>query len=35
MFICIKSSNLEGNAGRSVSNLILVDAQYSSGYFLL
>ena len=31
MFICLKSSNIEGNAGRSASNLISVDAKYSSG----
>ena len=31
MFVCLKSSNIEGNAGRSASGLILVDAEYSSG----
>ena len=31
MFVCLKSSNIEGNAGRSTSNLISVDAKYSSG----
>ena len=31
MFVCLKSSNIDGNAGRSASNLISVDAQYSSG----
>ena len=31
MFVCIKSSNIEGNAGRSASDLISVDAKYSSG----
>ena len=31
MFVClIKSSNIEGNAGRSASDLISVDAKYSS-----
>ena len=30
MFVCLKSSNIEGNAGRSDSDLISVDAQYSS-----
>ena len=31
MFICLKSSNIEGNAGRSASDVISVDAKYSSG----
>ena len=31
MFVCLKSSNIEGNAGRSASNVISVDAKYSSG----
>ena len=31
MFVCLKSSNIEGNAGRSASNLIPVDAIDSSG----
>ena len=31
MFVCLKSSNNEGNAGRSASDLISVDAKYSSG----
>ena len=31
MFVCLKSSNIEGNAGRSASDLIFVDANYSSG----
>ena len=31
MFLCLKSSNIEGNAGRSASDLISVDAKYSSG----
>ena len=31
MFICLKSSNIEGNAGRSASDLLSVDAKYSSG----
>ena len=30
MFVCLKSSNIEGNAGRSASNVISVDAKYSS-----
>ena len=31
MFVCIESSNIEGIAGRSASDLISVDAKYSSG----
>ena len=31
MFICLKSSNIEGNAGRNASDVISVDAKYSSG----
>ena len=31
MFVCLKSSNIEGNAGRSASDLISMDANYSSG----
>ena len=31
MFVCLKSSNIEGNAGLSASDLISVDAKYSSG----
>ena len=31
MFVCLKSSNIEGNAGRSTSDVISVDAKYSSG----
>ena len=31
MFVCLKSSNIEGNAGRSASELLSVDAKYSSG----
>ena len=31
MFVCLKSSNIEGNAGRSASDLISIDAKYSSG----
>ena len=31
MFVCLKSSNIEGNAGRSASDLISVDAKYCSG----
>ena len=30
MFVCLKSSNFEGNAGRSASDLITMDAKYSS-----
>ena len=26
MFVCLKSSNIEGNAGRSASDLLSVDA---------
>ena len=32
---CLKSSNVEGNAGRSGSYLKLVDAKYSSASFIL
>ena len=31
MFVCLKSSNIEGNAGRSASDVISIDAKYSSG----
>ena len=31
MFLCLKSSNIEGNAGRSASDLISTDTKYSSG----
>ena len=31
MYVCLKSSNIEGNAGRSASDLISIDAKYSSG----
>ena len=31
MFVCLKSSNIEGNPCRSASDLILVDAKYFSG----
>ena len=31
MFVCLKSSNIEGNAGRSASDVISVDAKYFSG----
>ena len=31
MFVCLKSSNIEGNACRSALDLILVDAKYCSG----
>ena len=30
MFVCLKCSNIVGNAGRSASDLISVDAKYSS-----
>ena len=31
-YVCmLESSNIEGNAGRSASDLISVDAKYSSG----
>ena len=29
MFVCLKSSNIEGNDCRSASDLIPVDAKYS------
>ena len=31
MFVCLKSSNIEGNACRSASDLMSVDAKYCSG----
>ena len=31
MFVCLKSNNIEGNASRSASDLISVDAKYCSG----
>ena len=31
MFVRLKSSNIEGNACRSASDLISVDAKYCSG----
>ena len=31
MFVCLKSSNIERNACRSVSNLTSVDVKYCSG----
>ena len=31
MFICLKSSNFEGNLGRYTSYLVSADANYSSG----
>ena len=31
MFVCLKSSNIEGNASRSASDLISVDVKYYSG----
>ena len=31
MFVCLKSSSIEGTAGCSASYLISVDAKYSSG----
>ena len=35
MFVCLKSSNIEGNACCSASDLISVDAKYCSSYFIL
>ena len=31
MFVCLKSSNIEGNVCRSVSELTSVDVKYCSG----
>ena len=31
MFVCLKSNTIEGNACRSASDLISVDAKYCSG----
>ena len=31
MFVCLKSSDIEGNACRSASDLISMDAKYCSG----
>ena len=31
MFACLKSSNIEGNACRSASDLISMNAKYCSG----
>ena len=31
MFVCLKSSNIKGNACRSASNLTSVDAKYCFG----
>ena len=31
MCVCLKSSNIEGITGRSTSDLISVNAKYSSG----
>ena len=31
MFVCLKSSNIEGNACRSASDLISVEAKYCCG----
>ena len=31
MFVFLKSSNIEGNASRSASDLISIDAKYSCG----
>ena len=31
MFVCLKSSNIERNAGRSASDLISVDEKYPTG----
>ena len=30
-FVCLKSRNIEGNAGSSASDLKSMDAKYSSG----
>ena len=30
LFVCLKSSNIEGNAGRSASDLKSLDAKYYS-----
>ena len=35
MFICLKSSNIEGNLGRSDSYLISVDAKFCSDQFIV
>ena len=35
MFICLKSSNIEGNLGRSASYLISVDEKYCFDKFIL
>ena len=31
MFVCLRSSNIEGNAGRSASDFISVAAKYCPG----
>ena len=31
MFVCLKSSNIKGNARRSASDFTSVDAKYCSG----
>ena len=31
MFVYLKSSNIEGHAGRSASDLLAVDTKYSTG----
>ena len=31
MFVCLKSSNIEGNACRCASDLLSVDVKYCSG----
>ena len=35
MFVCLKSSTIEGNACRSASDLISVNAKYCFGYFII
>ena len=35
MFVCLEDSNIEGNAGRSASELISVATKYCSDKFIL
>ena len=35
MFICLKSSNIEGNLGRSPSYLVSVDAKFNNHLYSL
>ena len=35
MFVCLKSSDIEGNACRRALDLISVDAKYCSSLFIL